>query len=80
MRPLLVLLAIVLLVLGLALGFIVHGLVLRSLANDVLDDITTSAVPALSAGAHPAISGAHPALSAGAHPAVSGAPSFAVIS
>jgi hypothetical protein len=55
MRALLVLLAIFLLVLGFALGFIVHGLVFRSLANDVLDDITTSAVPAVSTAAYPAV-------------------------
>lgn len=55
MRALLVLLAIFLLALGFALGFIVHGLVLRSLANDVLDGIATSEVHAISAPAHGAV-------------------------
>ena len=49
MRVVLVLLGVLLLVLAFAAGFVVHGLVLRQLGNDVLEGITTSAATA----AHP---------------------------
>jgi hypothetical protein len=49
MRVVLVLLGVLLLVLAFAAGFVVHGLVLRQLGNDVLEGITTPAATA----AHP---------------------------
>jgi hypothetical protein len=47
MRVVLVLLALLLLVLAFAAGFVLHGLVLRQLGNDVLEAITTSAATAV---------------------------------